>query len=487
VHSWHKELHKLRGMDWSTPGHPRLLLALVGLLLVLRGRRSTLGWGFQFQSPIFLLVLAGFVFSRALVAAIEIGRYADQCRRLSCRETRYAALFHGSPRRHRRTPCTAPLWERRSLRARPTAAVTSRSSPHLLSAGRTLCRAHDPSCVDTHPAKTGGGWTSSSRRFRFPSSDRHLATWVVAEPMAKLTAGVALHFLLLLAGWFLGAAGPALGDPRRRAAFDHGACCLHHRPRELPRRRALYRHDFRPKPHGTQCCRLADLVGRRRPARRSRRATVLWTLPPVGAELPGQTNASPLQAKRRKFLRDGDFGVQSALKPTHILDQTHAHFGLAEATRSLTLQLRHQLAVKSTKTVPGASAAGRRRPPGLPGGSTVCRGVFGRKSCRKAPAPRASSLGAVMQATSAVIKSSAATRVAQRRAGQRPGTIRRWRAAEKWRATPAVSWRHRLRDHPGEPDDGAEDGNRNRLLENVHPRARLGQMRVHAGWIVSAT
>src|ERR1039458_7115068 len=49
--------------------------ALVGALLGLRGAGSTLGWGFQFQSPVFLALMAGLLFflGLSLAGQFEIG------------------------------------------------------------------------------------------------------------------------------------------------------------------------------------------------------------------------------------------------------------------------------------------------------------------------------------------------------------------------------------------------------------------------------
>src|SRR5208337_86402 len=60
VNSGNEERHKLRvhGLVY-TGGILVSFWLLVAVLLGLRAAGATLGWGFQFQSPVFLLILAG--------------------------------------------------------------------------------------------------------------------------------------------------------------------------------------------------------------------------------------------------------------------------------------------------------------------------------------------------------------------------------------------------------------------------------------------
>jgi thiol:disulfide interchange protein DsbD len=76
VNSGHKERHNLRvhGLVY-TAGIVVSFWALVGALLGLRAAGATLGWGFQFQSPVFLALMAGLLFFMGLSLAgqFEIG------------------------------------------------------------------------------------------------------------------------------------------------------------------------------------------------------------------------------------------------------------------------------------------------------------------------------------------------------------------------------------------------------------------------------
>ena len=76
VNSGNEEKHKLRAHGFVyTIGILVSFWALVALLLVLRAAGATLGWGFQFQSPVFLSLMAGLLFflGLSLAGQFEIG------------------------------------------------------------------------------------------------------------------------------------------------------------------------------------------------------------------------------------------------------------------------------------------------------------------------------------------------------------------------------------------------------------------------------
>jgi thiol:disulfide interchange protein DsbD len=76
VQSGSEEQHELRVHGFVyTAGILVSFWLLVGALLVLRAAGATLGWGFQFQSPIFLMLMAGLLFFMGLSLAgqFEIG------------------------------------------------------------------------------------------------------------------------------------------------------------------------------------------------------------------------------------------------------------------------------------------------------------------------------------------------------------------------------------------------------------------------------
>ncbi|MGP8253533.1 MAG: protein-disulfide reductase DsbD family protein [Terracidiphilus sp.] len=76
VQSGSEERHKLRRHGFVyTAGILVSFWLLVGVLLVLRAAGGSLGWGFQFQSPVFLMLMAGLLFflGLSLAGQFEIG------------------------------------------------------------------------------------------------------------------------------------------------------------------------------------------------------------------------------------------------------------------------------------------------------------------------------------------------------------------------------------------------------------------------------
>ena len=85
---------------------------VVAVLLVLRGLGHDLGWGFQFQSPIFLAVMALFLFflSLSLAGQFEIGLSLTSAGGSLAQRQGYAgSFFTGVLAMVVATPCTAPL------------------------------------------------------------------------------------------------------------------------------------------------------------------------------------------------------------------------------------------------------------------------------------------------------------------------------------------------------------------------------------------
>jgi len=86
--------------------------ALVGVLLGLRAAGATLGWGFQFQSPVFLALIAGcfFFLGLSLAGQFEIGLTLTIGGRFSGGEARlHGHFFTGVLAVVVATPCTAPF------------------------------------------------------------------------------------------------------------------------------------------------------------------------------------------------------------------------------------------------------------------------------------------------------------------------------------------------------------------------------------------
>jgi len=85
---------------------------LVGALLGLRAAGSTLGWGFQFQSPVFLALMAGLLFflGLSLAGQFEIGLTLTSAGGALAQKQGYAgSFFTGVLAVVVATPCTAPF------------------------------------------------------------------------------------------------------------------------------------------------------------------------------------------------------------------------------------------------------------------------------------------------------------------------------------------------------------------------------------------
>jgi thiol:disulfide interchange protein DsbD len=113
VHSGHRELHKLRthGLAYAA-GILVSFWALVGVLLGLRAAGATLGWGFQFQSPVFLALMAGLLFflGLSLAGQFEIGLTLTSAGgSLAAKQGNTGSFFTGVLAVVVATPCTAPF------------------------------------------------------------------------------------------------------------------------------------------------------------------------------------------------------------------------------------------------------------------------------------------------------------------------------------------------------------------------------------------
>ncbi len=213
VNSGTEERHKLRvhGLVY-TAGILVSFWALVALLLGLRAAGATLGWGFQFQSPIFLLVLAGllFFFGLSLAGQFEIGLTLTSAGGALATKQGYAgSFFTGVLAVIVATPCTAPFMGTAIgyALAQP-AAVT-----FAIFTALALGLAAPYVALTLQPAWTRllprpGAWMEILKQ---AVSVPIFATviwlaWVVAQAYgAALTAALLGIFLLLaIAGWFLG-------------------------------------------------------------------------------------------------------------------------------------------------------------------------------------------------------------------------------------------------------------------------------------------
>ena len=113
VHTGHKEQQRLRahGLVYAA-GILVSFWALVGALLGLRAAGATLGWGFQFQSPVFLALMAGLLFflGLSLAGQFEIGLTLTSAGgALAAKQGYTGSFFTGVLAVVVATPCTAPF------------------------------------------------------------------------------------------------------------------------------------------------------------------------------------------------------------------------------------------------------------------------------------------------------------------------------------------------------------------------------------------
>ncbi len=213
VQSGHKDRHKIRAHGFVyTLGILVSFWILVGALLGLRAAGSTLGWGFQFQSPVFLALMAGLLFflGLSLAGQFEIGlTLTGAGSSLAAKQGHAGSFFTGVLAVVVATPCTAPFMGAAVgyALAQP-AAVTFAVFTAL-----ALGLAAPYVALTLQPAWTRwlpkpGAWMEVLRQ---AVSVPIFATviwlaWVLAGGYGAtaLAALLALFLLLAIAGWFLG-------------------------------------------------------------------------------------------------------------------------------------------------------------------------------------------------------------------------------------------------------------------------------------------
>jgi thiol:disulfide interchange protein len=113
VQSSQQERRQLRAHGWMyTLGILVSFWAVVGVLLVLRAAGRQLGWGFQFQSPVFLALTAMLLFflGLALAGQFEIGLSLTSAGGALAQQHSYSgSFFTGVLAMVVATPCTAPF------------------------------------------------------------------------------------------------------------------------------------------------------------------------------------------------------------------------------------------------------------------------------------------------------------------------------------------------------------------------------------------
>ena len=213
VHSGHKELHKLRahGLVY-TAGIVVSFWALVGALLGLRAAGATLGWGFQFQSPVFLALMAGLLFflGLSLAGQFEIGlTLTGAGGALASKQGYTGSFFTGVLAVVVATPCTAPFMGAAIGYALSAPAAVTFAVFTALALGLAA-----PYAVLTlQPAWTRllprpGVWMEILRQaISVPIFITVIwLAWVLAQAYGAgvLGALLASFLLLAIAGWFLG-------------------------------------------------------------------------------------------------------------------------------------------------------------------------------------------------------------------------------------------------------------------------------------------
>jgi thiol:disulfide interchange protein DsbD len=213
VNSGTEERHKLRahGLVYAV-GILVSFWALVALLLGLRAAGATLGWGFQFQSPIFLGLMAALLFflGLSLAGQFEIGLTLTSAGGSLAAKQGYAgSFFTGVLAVIVATPCTAPFMGAAVgyALAQPaavtfavfTALALGLAVPYVL---LTL----QPSWTRILP-KPGAWMDILKQAVSVPIFGTVIwLTWVVAEAYGPnlLLALLCIFLLLAIAGWFLG-------------------------------------------------------------------------------------------------------------------------------------------------------------------------------------------------------------------------------------------------------------------------------------------
>jgi thiol:disulfide interchange protein DsbD len=213
VNSSGEEKHKQRGHGLVyTAGIVVSFWALVAALLGLRAAGATLGWGFQFQSPVFVALMAGLLFflGLSLAGQFEIGLTLTSAGGGLAQKQGYAgSFFTGVLAVIVATPCTAPFMGAAVGYALAQSAVVTFAIFTALALGLAL-----PYLLLTlQPAWTRllpkpGAWMEVLKQ---ATAVPIFATviwlaWVLAQTRGAtgVAALLGMFLLLAIAGWILG-------------------------------------------------------------------------------------------------------------------------------------------------------------------------------------------------------------------------------------------------------------------------------------------
>jgi len=213
VNSGSEERHRLRahGLVY-TLGILVSFWVLVGVLLGLRAAGAHLGWGFQFQSPVFLFLMACLLFflGLSLAGQFEIGLSLTSAGGgLAAKQGYTGSFFTGVLAVIVATPCTAPFMGAAigyALAASAVATFAVFTAIALGLAAPYLALSLQPAWTRILPKP--GAWMEVLRQVvSVPIFGTVIwLAWVVANAYgSEMLAALLVSFLLLaIAGWFLG-------------------------------------------------------------------------------------------------------------------------------------------------------------------------------------------------------------------------------------------------------------------------------------------
>jgi thiol:disulfide interchange protein DsbD len=202
---------RLHGLVY-TAGIVASFWALVGTLLALKAAGSTIGWGFQFQSPVVLSLMAGLLFflGLSLAGQFEIGLTLTSAGGSLASKQGYAgSFFTGVLAVVVATPCTAPLMGAAIGYALAQSAVVSFAVFTALALGLAapyVALTLQPAWARLLP-KPGMWMDVLKQAVAVPIFATVIGlAWVLAQAYgANSLAALLCGFLLLaVAGWFLG-------------------------------------------------------------------------------------------------------------------------------------------------------------------------------------------------------------------------------------------------------------------------------------------
>ncbi|HEX3662515.1 MAG TPA: thioredoxin family protein [Acidobacteriaceae bacterium] len=214
VQSGQHERHRLRAHGWVyTLGILFSFWIVVAVLLILRAAGRQLGWGFQFQSPIFVALMAMLLFflGLALAGQFEIGLSLTSAGGSLAQKQGYAgSFFTGVLAMVVATPCTAPFMGAAIGYALSHSAIVSFIVFTALALGLAvpyLLLAYFPGWARLLP-KPGAWMEVLKQAVSVPIFATVIwLVWVylrVAGTGLALMALLAAFLLLAIAGWFLG-------------------------------------------------------------------------------------------------------------------------------------------------------------------------------------------------------------------------------------------------------------------------------------------